>query len=172
MKAQAQLQGQDPLDLEIRREDEDSLFSITLGRDEEQRGRRVRLISKSGGRWTLQIGSRIEDVLVQRRGDDILIDWRGRSYSVQVFDLRRRLARESITTAGAGAGVLKSQMPGKVVKVLKKEGDSVKAGDGLVIIEAMKMQNELKSPKDGVVKTCKVQEGQSVEGGALLYEID
>ncbi|HSR67011.1 MAG TPA: biotin/lipoyl-containing protein [Acidobacteriota bacterium] len=170
MKAQAQLQGQDPLDIEIRSEEEDSLFSITLG--QEGKERRVRLISRSGGRWTLQIGSRIEDVLVQRRGQDVVIDWRGRSYSVQVFDLRRRLARQSAALGGRGAGILKSQMPGKVVKVLKKQGDSVKTGDGLVIIEAMKMQNELKSPKDGVVKTCKVEEGQSVEGGALLYEIE
>ncbi|HSR52432.1 MAG TPA: biotin/lipoyl-containing protein [Acidobacteriota bacterium] len=171
MKAQAQLRDREPLDIQIEQDEDDSLFTITLDGDGDERRHEVRLLSQAGGRWTLQIGNRIEDVLVHRRKDDILIDWRDRSYSVQVYDLRKRLARQSEALAGAG-GVLKSQMPGKVVKVLKQKGDAVEAGEGLVIVEAMKMQNELKSPKSGVVKVCNVVEGQSVEGGVTLYEIE
>lgn len=172
MKAQARLQDREPLDLDIQRDEDGGLFSITLGSGAEQRRHSVRLLSSAGGRWTLQIGHRIEDVLVYRRKDEILVDWRDRSYSIEVYDLRKRLARQSDALAGGGAGVLKSQMPGKVVKVLKQEGDPVEAGQGLVIVEAMKMQNELKSPKSGVVKTCNVSQGQSVEGGAVLFEIE
>jgi biotin carboxyl carrier protein len=59
-------------------------------------------------------------------------------------------------------------MPGKIVRVLVKEGDAVEEGQGLVVVEAMKMENELKSPKAGVVRELHAQEGQPVEAGAKL----
>jgi biotin carboxyl carrier protein len=63
-------------------------------------------------------------------------------------------------------------MPGKVIAVLAQEGESVQVGQGLVIIEAMKMQNELKSPKSGTVMTCNVEEGAKISAGDLLFEIE
>jgi biotin carboxyl carrier protein len=59
-------------------------------------------------------------------------------------------------------------MPGKVVRVLVKQGDQVQEGQGLLVVEAMKMENELKSPRAGVVKELHAQEGQPVEAGAKL----
>jgi biotin carboxyl carrier protein len=59
-------------------------------------------------------------------------------------------------------------MPGKVVRVLVKQGEQVQEGQGLVVVEAMKMENELKSPKVGVVAELHAQEGQAVEAGAKL----
>ena len=59
-------------------------------------------------------------------------------------------------------------MPGKVVRVLVKQGDQVQEGQGLIVVEAMKMENELKSPKAGVVSELHAQEGQAVEAGAKL----
>jgi biotin carboxyl carrier protein len=70
-----------------------------------------------------------------------------------------------------GAGVLITQMPGKVVKVFKKEGDKVTKGETVLILEAMKMENEIKSGADGVVKSVNIKEGQALEAGFLMVEI-
>ena len=63
-------------------------------------------------------------------------------------------------------------MPGKVIKILKKAGDEVKEGEGVIVVEAMKMENELKTPKAGKVKEIKVKEGDAVEAGARLALIE
>ena len=72
----------------------------------------------------------------------------------------------------ANAGNLVTDMPGKVIKVLTSEGAVVSEGDTLVILEAMKMENEIKSGIDGVVKTVHVQEGEVLESGKLMIEIE
>jgi biotin carboxyl carrier protein len=59
-------------------------------------------------------------------------------------------------------------MPGKVVRVLVAAGQSVQAGEGMVVVEAMKMENELRAPRAGVVKQIMARPGQSVESGAVL----
>ncbi len=63
---------------------------------------------------------------------------------------------------------VKSQMPGKIVRVLVKPGQEVKKGEAVMVMEAMKMENEIKSPQDGVIKDVRVSEGQAVETGAEL----
>jgi biotin carboxyl carrier protein len=63
-------------------------------------------------------------------------------------------------------------MPGKVVKLLVKPGDQVAARQGVIVVEAMKMENELRSPKAGVVREVKTNEGASVEAGAVLVVIE
>lgn len=71
-----------------------------------------------------------------------------------------------------GRIVIKSAMPGKVVRVLVAEGDSVEAGQGLVVVEAMKMQNELKSPKTGRVVKIDAAEGATVQAGQVLVVLE
>lgn len=71
-----------------------------------------------------------------------------------------------------GAGALLTQMPGKVVKLMKKEGDKVTKGETVLILEAMKMENEIKSGADGVIKSVNVKEGQALEAGFLMVEIE
>lgn len=71
-----------------------------------------------------------------------------------------------------GAGALITQMPGKVVKLYKKEGDQVAKGETVLILEAMKMENEIKSGADGVIKTVNIKEGQALEAGFLMIEIE
>ena len=63
-------------------------------------------------------------------------------------------------------------MPGKVIAVLVSEGDSIEKGQGLVIVEAMKMENEVRSPIAGEVKEIKVKTGDAVEGGAVLLIVE
>lgn len=67
--------------------------------------------------------------------------------------------------------VVYSPMPGTVVKVLSKQGDKVKCGQPILVLEAMKMENEITSPKDGILKELFVSEGQTVVGKAMLFEI-
>lgn len=71
-----------------------------------------------------------------------------------------------------GAGALMTQMPGKVVKIFKREGDKVTKGETVLILEAMKMENEIKCSTDGLVKSLNVKEGQALEAGFLMVEIE
>jgi biotin carboxyl carrier protein len=71
-----------------------------------------------------------------------------------------------------GAGALITQMPGKVVKIFKKEGESVTKGETVLILEAMKMENEIKSGADGIIKSLNIKEGQALEAGFLMVEIE
>ena len=66
---------------------------------------------------------------------------------------------------------VKAPMPGKVVKILVASGDTVSSGQGVLLFEAMKMQNEIKSPQDGVVSEISVEEGQAVEARDRLFVI-
>ncbi len=83
-----------------------------------------------------------------------------------------RRAGHAEGAGGAGPQRLVAPMPGKVVRVLVKPGDTVKARQPLIVVEAMKMENELRSPKDGVVRDVKVDEGTSVEAGSLLAVVE
>lgn len=71
-----------------------------------------------------------------------------------------------------GAGALITQMPGKVVKLLKKEGDAVATGETVLILEAMKMENEIKAGATGTIKSVNVKEGQALDSGFLMVEIE
>jgi acetyl/propionyl-CoA carboxylase alpha subunit len=91
---------------------------------------------------------------------------------VEVLDDRQAAARSGQGPAAHDAeSVLRSPMPGRVVKVLCAPGDSVERGQGLVIVEAMKMENELPSPGTGVVQAVHVETGTTVEGGQVLVEL-
>jgi len=97
------------------------------------------------------------------------VDIRGLSHEVAVVDPRRKALR---TGGAAGGGSVKTQMPGRVVRVLVSEGDTVEKGSALVVVEAMKMENEIKSPRDGVVSRVSVAEGDLVEARAVLVELE
>ena len=95
----------------------------------------------------------------------------GKRYAVEVRDPRRP-SRARGSFSAPGRQKVASPMPGKVVRVLVAEGDSVEAGQGLVVIEAMKMQNEIRSPKPGRVVAVPVKEGMAVGGGETLVEVE
>lgn len=95
----------------------------------------------------------------------------GRTLQVEVADPRdRRTARESATTQGNQQ--VRAPMPGKVVRVLAAVGDIVEEGRGLVVVEAMKMQNEMKSPKVGRVTEVRARPGAAVTAGEVLVVIE
>ena len=99
---------------------------------------------------------------------------RGVHFEAEVVDERTRHIR-SLTGGGqkaAGAGSLKAPMPGLVVRVAVEEGGRVEAGAPVVVLEAMKMENELRAPAAAVVKGIKVKAGQAVEKGQVLVEFE
>ncbi len=87
------------------------------------------------------------------------------------IQIERGEVAHDASAGGNAKKTLKSQMPGKVLRLLCKEGDTVKAGDALLVIEAMKMENEIKSPKDGVVEKLMVTVGKTIESGESLLVI-
>ncbi|HVO97229.1 MAG TPA: biotin/lipoyl-containing protein [Bryobacteraceae bacterium] len=95
----------------------------------------------------------------------------GRTYSVEVFDPRELRAR-SAAGLSHGRQNIAAPMPGKVVRLLVAPGDAVEAGQGLIVVEAMKMQNEMKSPKAGVVVEVKTSDGATVAAGEILIVIE
>jgi biotin carboxyl carrier protein len=94
-----------------------------------------------------------------------------RIFSVELFDPRELRAR-SAAGASHGRQNIAAPMPGKVVRVLVAVGDTVEAGQGLIVVEAMKMQNEMKSPKTGIVVAIKATPGATVAAGEILIVIE
>jgi pyruvate carboxylase subunit B len=98
----------------------------------------------------------------------------GYRFDVEALDERTRAIREraGITAGPAGPAPLVAPMPGLIVRVNVEVGDAVQPGQGLVVMEAMKMENELRAQAGGRVKTVLVSSGTVVEKGALLIELE
>jgi biotin carboxyl carrier protein len=104
--------------------------------------------------------------------DEIAVHMPAGVASARVITGANRFGRGAAMAQAAGVQQVLAPMPGKVVKVLVTVGDEVKARQGLVVVEAMKMENELRSPKDGRVTQVLVSEGVSVEAGRPLVVVD
>lgn len=121
-------------------------------------------------------------LIVDTASTSAMLDWRGTKVNVrlrhstlpiEILDEKKlRLRRLVGGFTVDGRQTVASPIPGKVVKVLVKAGDEVKQGQGLVVVEAMNMENELRSPKDGKVVELLVAEGQAVEAKATLCAIE
>lgn len=93
-------------------------------------------------------------------------------FKAEVADPRAWRGRKHGAVEAEGRQQIVAPMPGKVIRLLVKPGDKVEAGQGLLVIEAMKMQNEVKSPKTGTVEKLQAKEGQAVNAGDVLAWID
>jgi biotin carboxyl carrier protein len=93
-------------------------------------------------------------------------------YAVDVQDPRSLRTRRAAGGGEAGPQKITAPMPGKIVRVMVAEKDEVKAGQGVIVMEAMKMQNEMKSPKDGRVQKLLTSEGSTVNAGDTLAVIE
>jgi pyruvate carboxylase subunit B len=124
----------------------------------------------------LSLGDSVHRVVVTRdsaRGRYVLsLD--GRRYEVEALDERTRAIRQLSSGASGpkGPAPLVAPMPGLIVRVSVEVGASVQPGQGLVVMEAMKMENELRSASAGVVKAIRVEPGTAVERGAVLVELE
>ena len=150
-------------------------------------------VIQDNGRYRVTVGDRVWDVDarltaqgiyslvidgvsyvadVEDRTGACVVDVGGESYTIQVEEQTRHIIR---TRGGAGGGAggqtVKAPLPGKITHVAVQAGDSVAAGQALVVIEAMKMENELKAAAAGTVKEIRVSVGQAVNGGDVLVVI-
>jgi len=126
----------------------------------------------------LDVGGESSSVLVDGQSHDVQIERRPFGYCVVlrsgVFDVALAEAEwtgPSHHASAEGAFNLTAPMPGKVIRLLVEAGQAVVASQGLVVIEAMKMENELRAPRAGTVREVHVREGQAVEAGALLVAV-
>jgi biotin carboxyl carrier protein len=129
----------------------------------------------------LPLGSSLFSIITDNQSLQVVIEedqgnyqvlMAGRLYEGQVLDERALLMAQRKGTLSSGGGELHSPMPGLIVSVEVHEGQEVSLGATVVILESMKMQNELKAPADGIVKSIHVKTGQIVDKNSLLLEIE
>jgi biotin carboxyl carrier protein len=123
------------------------------------------------GLYSVLYGGRSYEVRIAGNGAEWLATVGDRTFTLDVAD-PRDAAKRSNATLGHLHQDVKAPMPGKVIRLLVREGDEVAPGQGLAVVEAMKMQNELKAPKNGVVKKINVVEGAAVDAGQSLAEVE
>jgi biotin carboxyl carrier protein len=127
---------------------------------------RVDVATAGGPFASLLVEGASHEVGVEKRPEGYVVHVPGDAVAVRLQEAARGAAPAA--PRGDGPARLTAPMPGRVVRVLEAPGAEVAAGQGLVVIEAMKMENELKAPRAGRVQEVAVQEGQAVEAGALL----
>jgi biotin carboxyl carrier protein len=163
------------------------IYEITI----DEMNYRVEL-NRVDGRWDCRLDGKpveIDAVLTRRDVLSILIHgkayeikrersatdlhlWVGSArYGVQLRDPRSLRSRAGVDD-GKGPRKLVAPMPGKIVRVLAPENSEVEAGQGVLVVEAMKMQNEIKSPKKGVVRKMVATEGANVNAGDVLAVVE
>lgn len=158
------------------------------------RNARVEVLSREGNKVTISIDGKKYDadiVMVEEGVYSILIDNRShnielirtdnknymvntyaKSYNVEIVDAESKYLKSRKRDDGDEETVISSPMPGKVVKILVKEGDHVKAGDTVVIVSAMKMESEYKVKKDRLIKEIKIKEGDTIQANQPLVVIE
>ncbi|MCZ7624639.1 MAG: acetyl-CoA carboxylase biotin carboxyl carrier protein subunit [Candidatus Methylomirabilis sp.] len=128
-----------------------------------------------GSLLSLLVMGRSYEADVVEEAEGVLTVWvEGETYRIE-YEAEGRRRRRSAGIAGHGAvgrQTITAPMPGKVVAVLVSPDQEVTAGQGIIVIEAMKMENELKASRPGVIKEIKVQEGSAVGGGDVLVVIE
>ncbi len=121
---------------------------------------------------SLLIGGKSYEVKEEIIGAEANIVVGNQRFPAAVRDPRSLRSRRGSAAGTEGVKKINAPMPGKVVRILAPAGTEVEAGQGVIVIEAMKMQNELKSPKKGVVKKLNVAEGAAVDAGQALAEVE
>jgi biotin carboxyl carrier protein len=131
------------------------------------------VVQLSPGSYSILWDGQSYEILVQdaAAGGEMDLYLRGRRFTAQVRD-PRRLKRNRGALDLEGRQNIVAPMPGKIVRLIVVERQEVEAGQGLLVIEAMKMQNEIKSPKSGRVVEARVSEGQAVTAGQTLMVVE
>ncbi len=124
------------------------------------------------GIWSLLIGDASHVVDVSERDGVSVVEVDGERYQIRVEEETRYIIRTRGGKAATGGQVLKAPMPGKVVHIGVEVGQAVKPGDGLIVLEAMKMENEFRAAVAGSVREIRVQVGQTVNPGDALVVIE
>lgn len=161
--------GGEKFSVEVRREG-GRVFAEVGGRAYEIEARAV-----GKGEYLLVRGGRVYECRVEqseRRGSPVTVSVGAGEYEVTLTDPKHLRGAGVAHGADAARAQVVAPMPGKVVRVLVEAGQQVEAGQGVVVVEAMKMQNELKSPKGGTVAELRAEPGATVNAGDVLAVIE
>ena len=134
--------------------------------------RDVDFLNLGGSLYSLITENKSFEAVIDDDEGKIAVMMRGRLFEAQVLDERAVLLMQRRGGQPTGSGEVHAPMPGLIVDITVESGQVVKQGDTLIILESMKMQNELKSPVEGVVRTIHVEAGQAVDKNDLLAEIN
>lgn len=132
-----------------------------------------------GGRVSARIGARVYELEARELDTGVYLFFFGNKVrefrvddSIEIIDPRRLRSGQNSGGQHHGVAQIVALMPGKVVKVQVAEGATVEKGAGVVVVEAMKMQNEMKSPRNGVVVSVNVKPGDTVNAGDVLFVLE
>jgi biotin carboxyl carrier protein len=122
----------------------------------------------SPGVYSILLDGAAFEVQVEASAAGLTVTAGGRRMPARVVDPRQWQGRRGAAAEAEGRQQVLAPMPGKVVRILVAQGEKVDAGRGLLVVEAMKMQNEIRSPKTGTVERLAVEKGQAVNAGDVL----
>lgn len=145
-----------------------SLFSVWVDGVE----RRVDSVEIAPGSFSLLVDDRPFVAEVCGDAEGYTVDVGGTRVTVQLTDASARSAEEVAAATAAGPTAIRAMMPGRVVALLANPGESVKKGAGILVVEAMKMENEVTAPAAGKIVEIRVEPGQTVETGQVLAVIE
>lgn len=132
--------------------------------------RKADCLAIAPGLYSILLDGRSFEAHVREAAGEVVVKIDGRDFAFRVDD-PRQWRRSGGAVEAEGKQQVTASMPGKVVRVLVRAGQEVSSGQGLIVVEAMKMQNELRSPKSGKVQRLLVAEGQAVNAGDVLAVI-
>lgn len=169
MKLIVEIDGENR-ELEVKREGSRVVAEVDGARRYE-----IEAHSPQPGVYLLLSEGRVHECRVSRQGAqpaaiDVAVG--GRAFRATLTDPKRLRAAQSTGAKAGGTAQILAPMPGKVVRVLVEPGAEVEEGAGLIVVEAMKMQNEMKSPKAGKVTAVKVTAGATVNAGDVLAVVE
>ena len=163
MKYEADIDGHQ-ISLEVERRNGRVLATIS------QRSYDLEVVSLEPGVYLMFLGDQVHEARVwSADANSLRVTLGGRLFTASIID---RKHRRTIEHRPEGQQQLTAPMPGKVVRVLLRPGDEVSAGQGVLVVEAMKMQNEIKSPKTGRILEIRVAEGATVNANQVLAVVE
>ena len=158
--------------------EEDLTIKLEDGRVSAEVGGRVyelEVRQPQPGAYLFFLDTQVYECHVRERAaskETFAVSIRGRSHDVTIVDPKRLRSGENSDRHHHGAAQILAPMPGKIVRVQTEAGAAVEKGAGIVVVEAMKMQNEMKAPRAGVVVSINVKPGDTVNAGDVLAVVE
>ena len=162
MKLQAELNNE-KYEIEIKRDGEKVLARV------DEREYELEASEVERDVYLFKHENKIYEIYVAPNG---IVNIGNRQFEINLIDPKRLRGAGTSSEIADGIAEIKTAMPGKIVRVLVEENAEIKQGEGVIVVEAMKMQNEMKSPKDGIVKEIRFAEGSTVNAGDVLAIIE
>ncbi len=168
MKLISQIDGQ-TIEVEIERQDP-GLIATVDGRIYE-----LEASVPEPNVYLLKHENKVYEIFVSSKSDPhdhVEVKVKGEEFDIAIEDPRSLRGSGVNAESADGVSELRTAMPGKVVRIILEAGAQVAKGDGIIVVEAMKMQNEMKSPRDGSLKEIRFKEGDTVNAGDILAIIE